>query len=172
MVPQILAALYLAVAQGFDLPLVWNSNGYEKVNVLQLLDGVVDIYLPDMKYSDESAADELSRAQDYRRINRLAVREMLRQVGHLQLDPENVAFRGLIIRHLVLPGGRSGSAETLRWIAEELGTQTHISLMKQYFPAYRAADTAGMDRKITDHEYDEAVDILTACHLENGWVQD
>jgi putative pyruvate formate lyase activating enzyme len=171
MVPQILAALYLAVRQDFQLPIVWNSNGYDKVDVLQLLDGIVEVYLPDMKYADDVIAEELSRAVDYCRINRSAVGEMLRQSGHLQLDSEGVAIRGLIIRHLVLPGGRAGSAETLRWIAKELGTSTHISLMKQYFPAYRAAATDGMGRKITDREYDEAVDVLEACYLENGWVQ-
>lgn len=172
MVPQILAALYLAVAEGFNLPIVWNSNGYEKVDVLGLLDGVVDVYLPDMKYVDDAVAENLSGAPEYCRINRLAVKEMLRQVGHLQLDSDGIASRGLIIRHLVLPGGRAGSVETLHWIAEELGLQTHISLMKQYFPAYRATETPGIARKITDLEYDEAVDALEACHLENGWVQD
>ena len=172
MVPQILAAIYLAVGQGFELPIVWNSNGYEMVDALRLLDGIVDIYLPDMKYADDAVAEELSGTTDYCRVNRLAVKEMLQQVGHLQFDFEGVASRGLIVRHLVLPDGRAGSAETLRWIADELGTQTHISLMKQYFPAYRAAETTGMSRKITDQEYDEAVDVLEACGLENGWVQD
>lgn len=172
MVPQLLAALYLAVAEGFNLPIVWNSNGYEKVDVLRLLDGVVDIYLPDMKYVDSEVAEDLSGATDYCRINRLAIKEMLRQVGHLQLDTEGVASRGLIIRHLVLPGGRAGSSETLRWIGAELGGLTHISLMKQYFPAYRAAEMPGIARKVTDQEYNEAVCVLEACHLENGWVQD
>jgi putative pyruvate formate lyase activating enzyme len=170
--PQILAALYLAVGRGFMLPLVWNSSGYEKVDVLELLDGVVDIYLPDMKYHDEEAAWAFSSAHGYREANRDTVREMFRQVGHLELDDDGVARKGLIIRHLVLPEAYAGSTEILPWIAGNLGTETHISLMKQFFPAHRAAEMPGIDRKITDAEYDVAVEALEAAGLENGWVQD
>ncbi len=170
--PQILAVLWLAIPLGFRLPIVWNSSGYEKPDVLRLLDGVVDVYLPDMKYSDDETAEQLSRAPGYRDINRLAVREMLRQVGHLSLNGEGVAIRGLIIRHLVLPGDLSGTRETLGWIAANLGRETHISLMRQYFPAHRAPDTPGIDRKITAAEYDRAVEWLEEFGLENGWVQE
>ena len=170
--PQILAALYLAVGRGFMLPLVWNSSGYEKVDALEMLDGVVDIYLPDMKYHDEEAARTFSSADGYRKANRAVVREMLRQVGHLELDEHGVARKGLIIRHLVLPEAYAGSTEILPWIAENLGTQTHISLMKQFFPAHRAAEMPGINRKITDEEYDTAVEALDAAGLESGWVQD
>lgn len=170
--PQILAALWLAVPQGFDLPLVWNSSGYEKVDALQLLDGIVNIYLPDMKYHDDRFAVEISSAPAYRSINREAVTEMLRQVGHLCTDINGIAERGLIIRHLVLPEGRAGSVETLRWIAGNLGRETHIALMNQYFPAHVAHVVQGLNRKITDEEYDAAVEILEECGLENGWVQE
>jgi putative pyruvate formate lyase activating enzyme len=170
--PQIMAALYLAVPQGFSLPLVWNSNGYEKADVIRLLDGVVDIYLPDMKYSAEDPAVCFSSATGYRKHNRVAVREMLRQVGHLELDGEEVAVKGLIVRHLVLPEGAAGSRDTLRWIAENLGHETHIALMNQYFPAYQAVETPGIHRKITEEEYDEAVEALEEYGLENGWVQE
>lgn len=170
--PQILAALWLAIPEGFRLPLVWNTSGYEKVHVLQLLDGVVDIYLPDMKYADDATALRLSSAPGYRNFNRTAVAEMFRQVGHLQLDQQGLAVKGLIIRHLVLPNGMAGTRETLGWIASSLGPETHISMMKQYFPAHLAPDTPGFDRKITDDEYDEAVEYLEAFNLENGWVQD
>jgi putative pyruvate formate lyase activating enzyme len=169
--PQILAALWLAIPLGFCLPLVWNSSGYEKVDALKLLDGVVDIYLPDMKYSDEEPACRLSSASQYTGINRLAVTEMLRQVGHLSLNEDGLAERGLIVRHLVLPEGLSGSRETLRWIALNLGHDTHISLMKQYFPAHLALDTPGIDRRISDEEYEQAVEWLEEFELENGWVQ-
>jgi putative pyruvate formate lyase activating enzyme len=170
--PQFLAALCLAVREGFRLPIVWNSNGYELVDVLELLDGVVDIYLPDMKYVAEEPAVSFSSAPGYREVNRAAVREMLRQVGHLQLDGEGVGVRGLIIRHLVLPAGHAGSRETLRWIAENLGRETHISLMKQFFPAHEAGQVPGIHRKITDEEYDAAMDALEEAGLENGWVQE
>jgi putative pyruvate formate lyase activating enzyme len=170
--PQILAALYLAIPQGFSLPIVWNSSGYEKVDALRLLDGIVSIYLPDMKYSDDTKALQLSSAPGYREINRAAVCEMLRQVGHLQMDDKGIATEGLIVRHLVLPEGKAGSDLTLPWIAENLGLETHIALMNQYFPAHCAATVTGMGRKVTDEEYEQAVESLHRCNLDNGWVQD
>ena len=170
--PQILAALYLAQRKGFTLPIVWNSSGYERLDTLQLLDGVVDIYLPDMKYASELQALELSGAAGYPALNRLALGEMLRQVGHLQCDPEGIAVSGLIVRHLVLPQGRAGSAETLAWIAANLGAETHIALMSQYFPAHLAPETPGMEQRVTSEEYGAAVEALESNDLENGWVQD
>lgn len=170
--PQILAATWLAIPQGFHLPIVWNSSGYEKADTLQLLNGVVSIYLPDMKYVDDATAKRLSSAPGYRDINRIAVSEMLHQVGHLQLDEDGLAINGLIIRHLVLPDGLAGTLDTLRWIAENLGCETNISLMRQYFPAHKAMLTDGIGRKITDEEYDEATQYLEEFDLENGWVQD
>jgi putative pyruvate formate lyase activating enzyme len=170
--PQILAALWLAIPRGFRLPLVWNSNGYEKIDALALLDGIVDIYLPDMKYADEEPAVRVSSSPGYRDINRAAIREMFRQVGQLSLDDEGIAHRGLIIRHLVLPEGAAGSRATLRWIAETLGPETHVALMNQYFPAYKAEQTPGLERKISDEEYAEAVEALHEYGLENGWVQE
>lgn len=170
--PQILAALWLAIPKGLQLPLVWNSNGYEKVDALALLEGIVDIYLPDMKYSDEEPAVRFSSAPGYRDINRAAIREMFRQTGHLSLDDEGIARRGLIIRHLVLPDRAAGSRETLKWIAETLGTETHLALMNQYFPAYEAEKTPGLQRKISEGEYAEAVEALHEFGLENGWVQE
>lgn len=170
--PQILAALYLAIPQGFRLPLIWNSSGYEKVDALALLDGVVNVYLPDMKYADEEPAARFSSAPGYREINRLAVKEMLRLVGHLEVDEEGIAVHGLVIRHLVLPDGGAGSVETLHWISENLGRETHISLMKQFFPAHEAIGVPGIHRKVTDREYEEAVEALEGAGLENGWVQE
>ena len=170
--PQILAALWLAVGRGFNLPLVWNSSGYEKVDALELLDGVVDVYLPDMKYHDDEKARTFSSAPRYRETNRAAVREMLRQVGHLDLDVDGIATRGLVIRHLVLPHGADGAAEILPWIAANLGHETHISLMRQYFPAHRAMELPELSRRVTDKEYDSAVAALEDAGLENGWVQE
>jgi len=170
--PQFLAALWLAIPQGFNLPIVWNSSGYETVEALQLLDGVVSIYLPDMKYNNDTQAVELSGAPGYREINRAALLEMLQQVGQLQMDDNGIAVKGLIVRHLVLPQGRAGSAETLSWITEHLGTDTHIALMSQYFPAHQATSRQGMNRSLTSDEYNVAVDALEAAGLQNGWVQE
>lgn len=170
--PQILAALYLAIPMGFSIPLVWNTSGYERVDTLELLDGVVDIYLPDMKYTEEEQARKLSGAPGYTGLNRLAVAEMLRQVGHLECDEAGIGVKGLIIRHLVLPEGRAGSPETLRYIADNFGAETHIALMSQYFPAHQATQTPGIERRVTNEEYGEAVEALEEAGLENGWVQD
>jgi putative pyruvate formate lyase activating enzyme len=170
--PQILASLYLAVGNGFRLPIIWNSSGYERVDALQLLAGVVDIYLPDMKYAGDEEAVRFSSAPGYRDINRAAVKEMLRQVGHMQVDDDGMAVRGLIIRHLVLPEGGAGSVETMAWIGANLGPETHVSLMKQFFPAHEAATVPGINRRLTNGEYEEAVAALEEAGLENGWVQD
>lgn len=170
--PQILAALWLAIPQGFRLPLVWNTSGFERFDTLELLDGVVAIYLPDMKYVADTVARQLSGAKGYREANRVAVREMLRQVGQLELDANGIAVKGLIIRHLVLPEGKAGSSETIHWIADNIGIDTHIALMSQYFPAGKGATMAGIDRPVNQKEYDEAVAALEACRMDNGWVQE
>jgi putative pyruvate formate lyase activating enzyme len=125
-----------------------------------------------MKYAEERFSVEYSAAPGYRDCNRAAVIEMLRQVGHLQLDDDGIARHGLIIRHLVLPGGIAGSRETLTWVAANLGAATHIALMNQYFPAHRAVTSAVLGRKIVDEEYDEAVAALEEFGLDNGWVQE
>ncbi len=170
--PQILAALWLAIPSGFRLPLVWNSSGYETVDALRLLEGVVDVYLPDMKYADDCVAVSLSGASRYVKHNRDAVLEMLRQVGHLRLDDEGIALSGLIIRHLVLPEGMAGSVETLPWIAANLGQETHVALMSQYFPAGEAASTAGIERRLNAGEYNAALTALEEAGLDEGWVQE
>src|SRR5690606_32198284 len=126
------------------LPLVWNSGGYDAPQALALLDGVVDIYLPDMKYSDADLARRLSGVRDYPRVNRAAVREMHRQVGDLQLTVDGIAQRGVLVRHLVMPGHAENTAGVLRWLAGNLGPNTYLSLMDQYRPAYRAFAREGI----------------------------
>jgi len=171
-VPQFLMALGIARERGFDLPIVYNSSGYDSVGTLRLLEGIVDIYLPDMRYGDDRAAMEYSVAPHYAEINRAAIMEMYRQVGNLVVDGMGVAKRGLIIRHLVLPGGLSGTGEVMRFLAEEISKDVYISLMSQYFPAYRASEHGKIARRITEQEYDEAYDIKLRYGLKNGWVQD
>ena len=137
-VPQILEALEIAVGLGLSIPLVYNCGGYESVETLELLDGIVDIYMPDMKYSNERNARRFSGVKDYPEANRAAVKEMHRQVGDLQIDERGVARRGLLIRHLVLPNGVAGTEGVVRFIAEEISRNTYLNVMAQYYPAHRA----------------------------------
>lgn len=172
-VPQLLAALPLAIEAGLRLPLLYNCSGYENLDTLRLLDGVIDIYLPDSKYDSEAVARTLSDFRDYVAINRATLREMFRQVGpELVLDDQGMAQRGMIIRHLVLPGGLAGTAAVMAWIADELSPAVHISLMNQYFPAHQAVGHPTLGRTITDEEYDAALEALEAAGLENGWLQE
>jgi len=167
--PQIVEAVKRAAGLGLRIPIVYNSGGYERVEVLKILDGIVDIYLPDMKYFEDDAALHYSGAPRYGKINRAAVREMYRQVGDLVMDGE-IAQRGLIVRHLVLPGGIADTRRVLESIAAVSPSIT-ISLMSQYFPAYKAVGIPELNRKLTKEEYAEAVDALASCGLENGWLQ-
>ncbi len=167
--PHILAALPHAVRSGLRLPLVYNTSGYERVEVLRLLEGIVDIWLPDAKYADDAIARQLSGFKDYVKNNRAALREIYRQVGDdLLLDEEGIARRGMIVRHMVLPGG---TAEVLQWIARELAPRIHISLMDQYFPAHQAVGDPLLGRKITWEEYEAALEAFDAAGLERGWRQ-
>ncbi|MGC8838751.1 MAG: radical SAM protein [Anaerolineae bacterium] len=172
-VPQWLAALEVAATAGLRIPLVYNTSGYEQVEVLRLLDGVVDIYLPDAKYADEEVATRLSGFREYVRHNRLALLEMYRQVGpDLHLDAQGIARRGLIIRHLVLPQGLAGTEAVFAWIAEHLGTEVHVSLMGQYFPAYCAVGDPVLGRPVTPEEYERAIRAVERLGFANGWVQE
>ncbi len=171
-VPQILAALSLAIEGGLRLPLVYNSSGYETVDTLRLLEGVVDIYLPDAKYGDDGVANRLSKFQGYVGANRAALQEMHRQVGQdLVLDDKGLALRGLIIRHMVLPEGLSGTHEVLAWIARELSPFIHVSLMAQYFPAHKAVGDPVLGRRISAAEYLQALEAFDSVGLERGWRQ-
>ncbi len=170
--PQILRALAIARERDFHLPIVYNTSGYDSVESLRLLDGIVDIYLPDMRYGIGAAAMKYSIAPNYPEVNRAAVREMFRQVGNLELDGSGIAKRGLIVRHLVLPSGLSGTKEVMQFLSEEISKDVHISLMSQYFPAFRAHEFKNLSRRVTAGEYDEAYRIMQQYGLENGWVQE
>ena len=171
-VPQILKAVGIARERGFRLPIVYNTSGYDSVETLRLLDGVVDIYMPDMRYSDDAVALRYSVAPQYVEINRAAVREMFRQVGNLVMDEEGIARRGLLVRHLVLPNGLAGTESVMRFLAGEISPDVYLSLMSQYFPAYRAGELKQVSRRITEQEYDEAYEIKMRYGLKNGWVQE
>lgn len=170
-VPQFLAGLYIARKKGMTLPIVYNSSGYDGLEALKLLDGAIDIYMPDIKYSSADVAVHYSSAGNYWDAVRPAIKEMHRQVGDLVCDDEGVGVRGLIIRHLILPGSLVGTEAILKFIAEEVSPETHISLMSQYFPAYEYATDSEMGRRITKEEYAEAEALLVKYGLENGWTQ-
>jgi putative pyruvate formate lyase activating enzyme len=170
--PGFLKALGLAMERGLDLPVVYNSNGYESPHILDLLEGIVDIYLPDLKYASDAHAAKYSDADDYVETARNAILKMHSQVGNLVVDMKGRAVRGLILRHLILPGNVSGADETLAWIRENLPRSVTISLMAQYSPLHRGTQVPPLDRNITVDEYDRIVDLAWDMGLENVFVQD
>ncbi|MCB2228186.1 MAG: hypothetical protein KQH53_16010 [Desulfarculaceae bacterium] len=167
----ILKALAIARGYGCALPVVYNTSGYESAAVLRQLEGLVEIYLPDLKYDDEAVAERLSGASNYVASARAALKEMVRQVGNLKLDYDGLAWSGVLVRHLVLPNGLSGTPEVLAYIADVCGPKAAVSLMSQYFPTYKAAETPGLERGINLAEYQEAVDALDELGISRGYVQ-
>jgi putative pyruvate formate lyase activating enzyme len=156
-VSQIIEAIAIAAREGLNIPLVYNTGGYDSLAALQLLDGIVDIYMPDMKYGESRAARRFSHARDYVEINRAAVLEMHRQVGDLDIGPDGVALRGLLIRHLVLPGDAAATGKVLEFIHDHLPARTYINLMDQYRPCYRASRLPPLDRRPCREEIEAAV---------------
>ena len=166
-VPQILKALIFAVEGGLQIPLVYNTGGYDSLETLKLLDGIVDIYMPDMKFSNCGYAKKYSRAKDYPQVNRAVVREMFHQVGDLQTDNRGIAVRGLLVRHLVLPRNLAGTKQILQFLADEISPGTYLNLMAQYHPAYQASRYPELNRRITAKEYDAALRIAKEVGLAN-----
>jgi len=156
-VAQILSALVIAGGEGLHLPLVFNSGGYDSLEGLKLLDGVVDIYMPDMKYGDPEFARKYSHTPDYVQANRAAVREMHAQVGDLRLNADGIAERGLLVRHLVLPDGVSGTQQVMEFLAREISPDTYVNIMEQYRPAYRAGEFPELNRGVIEEEYQAAL---------------
>lgn len=164
-VPQILEALEMAVKSGLQLPLVYNSGGYDSIETLKLLDGIVDIYMPDMKYSDEKNAEKLSGVEDYPSINRAAVKEMHRQVGDLQINEDGIAQRGLLVRHLVLPHGLAGTREVVNFLVNEVSPDTYVNIMAQYHPCHKAFQFPSLSRRTSAGEFQEAVTLARQAGL-------
>ena len=158
-VAQILEALLIAAQEGLRLPLVYNTGGYDSPEALTLLDGVIDIYMPDIKYGDSDTAHRYSHVRSYVEVNQAAIREMHRQVGDLVLDPQGVARRGLLVRHLVLPDDLANTECVLRFLVEEVSPNTHVNLMDQYRPCYRAYDHPPLDRPLTAGEFQAALTL-------------
>jgi putative pyruvate formate lyase activating enzyme len=164
-VPQILAALPHAIEGGLHVPLVYNTGSYDSLDALRLLAGVVDIYMPDIKYVDDAVAGKYSFVKDYYSEAKAAVKEMHSQVGDLVVADDGVAARGLIIRHLVLPDGLAGTTEVMRFIAKELSVHSYVNVMAQYRPAHKADRHPELTRRITRHEYGEALRLALDAGL-------
>ncbi len=165
-IPHILAAIYIAAQAGLQLPFVYNTGGYNSVQALKLLDGIIDIYMPDMKYASASAGHNFSRVRNYPAINQAAVLEMHRQVGDLEIDQQGLARRGLLVRHLVLPNNQGGSEEIIRFLVNEISPNTYLNLMKQYRPSYQASRYIKLIRPITDREWQKAIDLANQSRMK------
>jgi len=170
--PQILQALLIAIPQGLKIPLVYNTGGYELAKIVKLLEGIIDIYLPDMRYADNDVAIKYSLAPDYPKYNQDSLKEMHRQVGVAKINALGIIEKGLIIRHLILPNNISGTDKIMRFISRELSKDTYISLMSQYFPCYKADRFKEILRRISQEEYHAAGQAMQRWGLHNGWIQE
>jgi len=171
-VPQMVKALLEAVPMGLCIPLVYNTSSYDSVATLQALDGIIGIYLADLRYASNRWGKRFSQVSDYVERARGAIKEMYRQVDALAVDETGMAQRGLIVRHLILPNGLAGSRESLAWLVNEVSPVVTVSIMAQYYPAHRAPRIPRLARKITPQEYEEVVGLLDELGIENGWVQE
>jgi len=170
-VPQIVKALIEAIPMGLKVPLVYNTNSFDSIETLKELDGIIDIYLPDLKYASDRYARRFSKAHHYVIHSRDAIKEMYRQVGELVIDSHGIAKRGLIVRHLVLPNNIAGSRRSFKWLVEEVSPKVTISLMSQYHPTHKAYNYPALARPINNTEYTEAFQAMREAGLEEGWAQ-
>ncbi len=170
-VPQIIEAIKIAREKGLKIPIVYNTNGYEKVETLKMLEGYIDIYLPDLKYSDDILAKRLSKVDNYFEIATSAIKEMYRQTGKFVFDEDGIMQKGMIIRHLVLPNHILNSRRVLKWINDNMN-DVYVSVMAQYFPTYKAKEIEDINRKLTKEEYEEIENYLYRLNLENGYIQE
>lgn len=167
-IPQIVEALTLAIEKGFELPIVYNCGGYESVETLRLLEDVIDIYMPDIKYSEDAVAEEYSGITGYWTVVQKAIKEMHRQVGDLKISKRGIAQRGLLIRHLVLPNAIAGSNKIIDFIAEQISTDTYLNIMNQYHPAFKSYQHPEIHRRITKSEYSEVIKYAKERGLTRG----
>ena len=168
----IVEAIKIARRKGLKIPIVYNTNGYESVETLKLLEGYVDIYLPDLKYYYDDLAKKYSKVDNYFEIATKAIQEMYRQVGMPVLDDNGVMKKGLMIRHLILPNEVQNSKKVLKWIKENIDSNVYVSIMAQYFPTYKAKEIPEIARKITKEEYEKVENYLYELDLENGYIQE
>lgn len=170
-VPQIIKALALAIEKGLKIPLVYNTNAYDSVEVLKLLDGIIDIYMPDTKYADDEIALKYSNAPNYFEIMRAAIGEMYRQVGDLVLDKNGIAPRGLLVRHLVLPNDLAGSEKIFQFLGKEISPDTFLNIMDQYWPAHKAFKYPELSRRITNQEYQTVIKLAEEAGLKRLYLR-
>ncbi len=171
-VPQLMRAVLAAVPMGLRLPLVYNTSSYDSIESLRELEGIVGIYLADLKYASDKWGQRFSRVSDYVTRARAAIQEMYRQVGDLVMDDRGIARKGLIVRHLILPNGLAGSRDSLHWLAGEISPAITVSIMSQYYPAHRAGRVSLLARQILPSEHSEVMELLEELGMENGWVQE
>ena len=168
----IIEAIKIARKNGLYIPIVYNTNGYESVETLKMLEGYIDIYLPDLKYFYDELGKEYSKVNNYFEVATKAIKEMYRQVGTPQLDDNGIMKKGLMIRHLILPNQVENSKQVLKWIKENIDKNVFVSIMAQYFPTYKAKEIEGLNRKLTKEEYEEVENYLYDLDLENGYIQE
>lgn len=171
-VPQIIEAIKIAKENGLNIPIVYNTNAYEKVETLKKLEGYIDVYLPDLKYIENDLGLKYSRVNDYFEIATEAIKEMYRQVGTPKLNENGIIERGLIIRHLVLPNNIGNSKKVLKWIKENYDEKVFISLMAQYFPTYKAKEIKELNRKLNNEEWKEIEKFINEIGIKNGYIQE
>lgn len=171
-VVQIIEALKIAKQKGLKIPIVYNTNGYETVDTIKLLNGYIDIYLPDLKYSDNKLAKEFSNINNYFEIATSAIKEMYNQVGAPIFDEQGNIKKGIIIRHLALPNHIENTKEVLKWISSNLPKEVYVSVMAQYFPTYKAKENPKLNRKLTKEEWQEVLDYIEEVGIENGYIQE
>ena len=168
----IIEAIKIARKKGLYIPIVYNTNGYENVETLKILEGYIDIYLPDLKYFYDELGKEYSKVNNYFEVATKAIKEMYRQVGIPKLDDNGIMKKGLMIRHLILPNQVENSKQVLKWIKENIDNNVFVSVMAQYFPTYKAKEIEGLNRKLTKEEYEEVENYLYDLDLENGYIQE
>lgn len=171
-IPQIIEAIKIAKSNGFKLPIIYNTNAYEKVETLKMLEGYIDIYLPDLKYAENDVAKEYSKIDNYFEIATEAIQEMIRQVGIPKLNEKGVMQKGVMIRHLVLPSYIENSKKVLKWIKDNLDDKIYVSIMAQYFPTYKAKEYEKINRKLTKEEWKEIENYIEKLEIENGYMQE
>lgn len=167
--PQIVSAIFEAAKLGLEIPIVWNCGGYESIEVIKILDGVVDIYMPDIKYSAQKSGERYSKTPDYFYVVKEVVKEMHRQVGDLAIDKHGIAQRGLLVRHLVMPNNEAGTEEIVRFVANNISKNTYINIMNQYRPVYKAGNFTEINRGITMEEYMNAIELARKYGLHKGF---
>ena len=171
-VPQIIEAIKIAKENGLNIPIIYNTNSYENIETLKMLEGYIDVYLPDLKYSDNTVGQKYSKIDNYFEIATNAIKEMIRQVGPTKINKKGIIEKGVIIRHLVLPNNIENSKNVIKWIKENIPKEVYVSIMAQYFPTYKAKEILEINRKLTQKEWEEIENYIEVINIENGYIQD